>query len=296
MPFFRSRSPASALTALRDVAHVAPRQRAALVAQAVQELSALPLGRKRAAARAADLPGSLRDIGATGAPVLQLLVDDPELRSELGDQAVALWLDIDAPACVARAIAHVSAWRPTTLVRLALHLDEAEAFDLLEPRFSTKPLVRSSIVAAVDHMGGHRLFKFDRWIDVAIRLMSLDPSCCCDVLRMNDSPRALEELDNILERAETLDLPVTAALNAIERGSPSLDDDEKRPRFIAALAKLLASPAAEGVEHSVLAFTVTLAADALATSPVVMASARARDRIAACQREKPLHVPDAPPT
>ncbi len=280
--------PASALAAFRDVARVSPRDRNALVVAAAAELAALPLGRKRAAARDADIPGALRGIGATATPMLQLLIDDPELRSELGDQAVALWVEVDAPTCVARALPYLDAWRPTTVVRLLLHVDPAEAFDILEPRFAKKPLLRRSVLAAVSTLRAHRLFASERWVDVALRLLALDASCACDVLRLNDSQRANEELDGILERATLIDEDVIAALTAFERGSPSLDADEKHPRYITALAKFLASPAADDVEHSALAFTVTLAAEALATSPVVLDSAWARDRIAACQRERPL--------
>jgi hypothetical protein len=149
-------------------------------------------------------------------------------------------------------------------------------------------MFRRSLMAAVTSLDAHRLFASERWIEVALRLLPLDAFCACDLLRLNDSQRANDELDGILERATILNEDVAAALSILERGSPSLDADEKRPRYIAALAKLLASPAAEGIENGGLAFAVTLAADELAATPVVIGSARAREHIAACQRERPL--------
>ena len=97
-------------------------------------------------------------------------------------------------------------------------------------------------------------------------------------------------MPNIVASAVAIDGVVVAALVALEQGAPSLDPHDVRPRFMTALARFLATDAAEGIEQSRVGVSVSVAARELRAHPLVLASNGAHRRIIACERAHPYVV------
>lgn len=272
---------------LRDAAaHVDDGARAAAVAEALAALAALPKRARVRAARKLDLARITTDLGVLAVPLLRALIDDDDARVAVGDAVVNVWLELDAIGCANHATTRLDEWEAPTALRVLTFLDASEAYEILAPRVQGDVGMRRFIVDAGNEAA--RAFVDVRWVDLALRLLPVDGEAAVGLLRLNGSSRADEELDGILDRAVAIDDVVLATLEAIEAGTGSLDHDEVRPRFLATLARFLASPGAEGIESSRFSFSVSIAAREL--MPHVEGKATAQGRINACRRTYPLII------
>jgi hypothetical protein len=220
---------------------------AARVAQRiVASLRALPPRERLEHADALRLPVSARVLGRHAAGVLRLLLEDEELRAFFANGAAELWLELElstgAGEALPAALGIAAEVNSLTLMTLAANVDADERFELLAPRFARDAF----FVELLSRSNRQLVAGDDRWVTQAMGKIADDGMAAVRLFRNVGTPRAMDELFGILERAEALDGVTLFALDVFQASRPDAD----------AVVALLRSPFAAWLDSEAHAWRV----------------------------------------
>jgi hypothetical protein len=236
-------------------------ERARIGRQVIDALRAIGSEERAQRARDAGLPRFAARLGDRAHELLAFFIDDDALRPALGEQAIEVWLLIDRHACGAHALSRSEEWTREMLVTLCRSVDPAEAFDAIADRFRRDPELRA-------HLGSAQYGMLDiirpavkdvRFVDLALEYMAREPLVMARLLAAQGSPRAIDELCGVLDRAEKIDELVSVAIEGIEQ---ALSPDA----FVEVFARFLRSPVANDIAHLRLRWRLYKHFDALHTA------------------------------
>jgi hypothetical protein len=187
-------------------------------------------------ARAAGLPRSAAVLDADAVPLLRGLLDDEALCSALGNDAVELWLNIDRLPCIRYALPRADEWSPDTLIALLCRdLDDAEVFDVIAPRWRRDGRMRARLAGTRQYRpqaAARAVVRDRRFVDLALETLAVDFDPACRLLGLQASPRAVEELQQILDRVQTLDMRTLTAVEAMLSTTESQYHGDMLAKFI----------------------------------------------------------------
>lgn len=158
------------------------------------------------------LPVSARVLGRHAGPVLRLLIEDEPMRPFFADGAAHLWLELAIDDALPAALGIAQDVNAMTLMSLASNVDKDERWELLEARLANDAF----FIEVLSRAGAPLVHEDDRYVDAAIRHLPTNPASAVRLMRRVATPRALEELLGIIERAEDADEAVDEALIALD--------------------------------------------------------------------------------
>jgi hypothetical protein len=286
--------PPSLRVAARMLANAQPslpaEQRAALARETIALLAAIDPALRVQHARDMGLPRHASRLGDEAHALLAFFMDDDVLRPQLGELAIEVWLAIDRATCSAYALSRSDAWTREMLVALCIGVDPAEAYDALADRFRRDPQLRAHLGSATWGFAGlmRPALQDPRFVELALEFVAREQVTMMHFLIAQGSPRAIEELGGVLERAEQFQ----DVSGLIDRVRWALRSEE----FVALLARLLRGGAGEPVDMAAarwLQHEIRTHNDAL---EVLLANdARALARVKACGGPYPPTGPVVPP-
>lgn len=228
--FFRSKTSSNAITgALHRIGHAQRRtsyaadsvDRARLVDAALQELKNAPPKKRVQLVKKANLPAGAAKLGPAVSPLFAFMLDDDGLRAQLGDATVRTWLQADGRACAAHVLARAERLPPSIVVLVLASgvVEPSEVFDVLAPMYRSSSEVR----AVVTHgffpgaPSTRSMLSDPRFVELALETLALHPESSCSLLGAHGSPRAIDELKGIVERARSASEPMLlAALEGLQ--------------------------------------------------------------------------------
>jgi hypothetical protein len=196
-------------------------KRSAMISAAIDELRAAPPSERVQLAKKAHLPSLCVSLCAQGDALLAFMIDDEILAAALGDAAAAQWLQWDASGCIAHVMARAHLVSPSVLLLVLAHahVDHAEAFEVLAPRYRQDAALREQLTRPRSLSGTPKMrasLSDPRFVDLALERLRDEPGPSCRLLGVQASARALDELRALFDGATSFDETASAALDGLE--------------------------------------------------------------------------------